>query len=131
MTALSQASLKQYRERLRARRDELREAVRQGLLNTRDESYAQLAGRVHDYEDESVAELIMDLNLAELDREAHELYAVEQALVRIDGGSFGICVDCSEPIADKRLEAYPTAERCIECQERYEHEQRGTRHSTM
>lgn len=44
-----------------------------------------------------------------------KLQAVEGALRRIDGGSFGYCFVCDEPISIKRLEFDPTLTRCIQC----------------
>lgn len=41
--------------------------------------------------------------------------SVEAALARIDGGTYGVCGRCRGPISDARLEAMPTATRCIEC----------------
>lgn len=46
---------------------------------------------------------------------------VEEALRRIDEGSYGLCVDCGEPIPDKRLEALPASARCMDCQRKAEH----------
>jgi RNA polymerase-binding transcription factor len=55
-------------------------------------------------------------DLALRDRADHQLALVEDALARIDGGSFGLCVQCGLPIAAERLEALPWAARCIDCQ---------------
>ncbi len=49
---------------------------------------------------------------------------VISALRRIEEGSFGSCERCSEPIADKRLEALPFARHCIDCQRLSEDEER-------
>ncbi len=45
----------------------------------------------------------------------HEIGQIEEALKRIAEGSYGICTQCGEDIAPKRLEALPTATRCIQC----------------
>jgi DnaK suppressor protein len=42
--------------------------------------------------------------------------AVNDALAKIEDGSYGVCEDCGEEIAFPRLEAYPTAELCVNCQ---------------
>ena len=55
-------------------------------------------------------------DLALRDRSEHQLVLVDEALARIDGGTFGTCVRCGEPIAPERLEALSWAARCIECQ---------------
>ena len=51
---------------------------------------------------------------------------VVSALQRIDDGNFGTCERCSEPIAEKRLEALPFARHCISCQRLIEEEERLT-----
>jgi RNA polymerase-binding transcription factor DksA len=58
--------------------------------------------------------------MAEITRDVGELRDVEAALRRIDTGTYGMCVNCREPIAHERLEAYPTAKRCLPCQRRYD-----------
>lgn len=46
-----------------------------------------------------------------------EMESIRQSLVRIDAGRYGICVRCGNSIAPARLEALPTATRCIDCAE--------------
>jgi DnaK suppressor protein len=58
-----------------------------------------------------------DFAIGVLDREAVRLRQIESALERIDGGSFGICLNCEEDIGAKRLAALPWAAFCIVCQE--------------
>jgi DnaK suppressor protein len=55
-------------------------------------------------------------DLALRDRADQQLVLVEEALQRLDAGTFGTCVRCGRPIAEERLEALPWAARCIECQ---------------
>jgi len=45
----------------------------------------------------------------------HELHLIAKALDQIKQGSYGQCVDCAKPIPQPRLEAYPFADRCIDC----------------
>lgn len=40
---------------------------------------------------------------------------VDRALARIDDGTYGICIDCHNPISEDRLEFRPTSVRCIDC----------------
>src|SRR5882724_11086069 len=54
------------------------------------------------------------------------LREVVMALQKIEDGSFGTCERCSEPIADKRLDALPFARYCIDCQRLVEEEERMT-----
>ena len=55
-------------------------------------------------------------DLALRDRADHQLQLVDEALARLEAGTFGTCVRCGRPIADERLEALPWAARCIDCQ---------------
>jgi RNA polymerase-binding protein DksA len=47
----------------------------------------------------------------------HEIHQIQEALKRISEGTYGICSQCGEDIGPKRLEALPTATRCIACAE--------------
>ena len=105
---------------LRHRFDSLLEEVRQDLLKSDDDRAAMLADRVRDVGDESLADLIVDLDLADTDRDLGELRDVEAALGRISLGSYGTCVKCGGPILVERLAAFPTAKRCQPCQRMYE-----------
>lgn len=53
-------------------------------------------------------------NLGE--RETHQLQEIDDALRRIDEGTYGTCVRCGKPIDEKRLEALPTARYHADCQ---------------
>ncbi len=55
-------------------------------------------------------------DLALRDRADQQLVLVDEAIARLDVGTFGICVRCGDPIADERLDALPWAARCIDCQ---------------
>jgi DnaK suppressor protein len=52
-----------------------------------------------------------------LGRRSRVLAEIERSLQAISDGSYGICIDCEEPITLKRLEIIPWAARCIRCQE--------------
>jgi DnaK suppressor protein len=45
------------------------------------------------------------------------LREISDALIRIDQGAYGVCLECEEPISVKRLEAVPWARYCVTCQE--------------
>ena len=55
-------------------------------------------------------------DLALRDRATSHLDLVDAALARLDGGTFGTCLRCGEPIPPGRLEALPWAANCIACQ---------------
>jgi RNA polymerase-binding protein DksA len=130
MTAIDRKQLDQFRNILRTRREELRRLIHATLIDSKREDYRELAGSVHDSGDESVAELLEGLNIAQCEREVEELTDVEAALNRIVEDRYGICQDCGDAIALDRLKAWPTAKRCITCQTRRENERRGGKDST-
>lgn len=105
---------------LRQRFDALLAEVREDLLKSDDDRSAMLADRVRDVGDESLADLIVDLDLADTDRDLEELRDVEAALARIGLGTYGMCVQCGGPIPADRLTAFPTAKRCRPCQAMHE-----------
>lgn len=120
MSGLTQAQLKELRQRLQQRYGELREEVRQELLAADEARYIDLAGRVHDSGEESVADLLADLDIARLDRQVNEIRRIEAAFRRLDVGNYGVCHDCDCDIGYERLRTQPYAERCVECQAQYE-----------
>jgi DnaK suppressor protein len=61
-------------------------------------------------------EVHIQLKLKQTD--AKILQAIEEALWRIDKGTYGICRDCGEPIAEARLNAIPWTRVCIKCKEK-------------
>lgn len=129
MPELSEKQLQQLEQRLRRRREELREIIHRELASSTQEDYTELAGMVHDAGDESFAELLRGINLTTRARELDELRDVEAALERLRNGTYDKCVDCGDPITYERLDAYPTAKRCITCQSRHEN-RRGGRDAT-
>ncbi len=65
------------------------------------------------------------LNFRLRDRERFLLAKIDKALKKIDGGDFGVCEDCGDPIGVKRLEARPVTTLCIRCKEEEEREEKG------
>ena len=55
------------------------------------------------------------------EHETAELGDIEAALERVQAGTYGICTDCGITIPAERLNAYPVAKRCIDCQSLAEH----------
>ena len=74
----------------------------------------------HGDADDAVADLELDIDIATLERDAHELAAVSAAIARIDSTVFGLCAECGEPIGWERLKAVPHARHCTGCEARFE-----------
>lgn len=117
---LNKQRLETLRAGLLRRRDELLAELRDDAEHVRAEPFGALAGDARDQADEAVADLIADLEQADLSRDLGELRAVESALQRLKKGTYGTCADCGAEIDAARLKANPAAERCAPCQKAYE-----------
>lgn len=130
MPALSPSETAAFRERLRARDVELRRTIHAALMNSDDKTYAEVAGRVLDAGEASVADFMADAKIIEIEKEVAEQAEVIAALARVTNGSYGQCVDCGDDVGAKRLDAELTARRCIRCQTHYERTHRGRTNGT-
>jgi RNA polymerase-binding transcription factor DksA len=120
MNALNSQQLDRLSARIAERKRVLLEDVRRVLKRTGAERYADLVGDTSDAGDEAAASLLRDVTEAEVVRDVGELRDIAAAEGRIAAGRYGVCIDCGTAIDFKRLEAYPTAKRCIACQQRRE-----------
>ena len=105
---------------LRNRFTELWTDIRRELNKHSEQQYSDLVQGAGDPEDAATADVLVDLNLAEIDRDAQELRAIQDALARLRRGEYGYCQRCGEEIAPGRLEAMPQATLCVQCQEQIE-----------
>jgi len=79
---------------------------------------------IPDVADRASEETDRALELRTRDRERKVVSKIDQALRRIDDGSYGYCEDTGEPISLKRLEARPIATLSLEAQERHERKEK-------
>lgn len=102
------------------------EKMKQEIIKRKEEIDMQLSkqshekltdGVVHDSADEAMSLSMEKLQNSLQTAEINELHLMEEALERIDRDEYGICLDCMEPISEKRLLHFPYAARCIVCQE--------------
>lgn len=112
----------EFETRLKERRRELWEDIRRELEKHEGQQFTDLIQQGADPDDRSVADLLVDLNLAEINRDVDELRAIDYALARIRAGSYGICRSCGVEIPEERLRAIPETPLCIDCQSRIEEE---------
>jgi RNA polymerase-binding transcription factor DksA len=94
--------------------------IHRDAARSREETFGELAGPVTDGGDKATADLISDIDSAELHRDLDEFRQLEAAQDRLAGGSYGICIDCGGEIAFERLLAQPAALRCVDCQRVHE-----------
>jgi len=99
----------------------LRADIARELRKHDDERLGLIASNVADSAELSIADVIGDLYLAEIERDVSELREVESALARITTSTYGICIDCAQAVDPMRLEVNPHAARCLQCQENAEH----------
>jgi RNA polymerase-binding protein DksA len=118
--ALTRKQLNEFEVLITQRRKQLVTDLLEDVARARDESYADVAGGVTDLGDEALADLLSDLDNAEVARDMRIVRELDAALGRIADGSYGTCVECEGEIGLERLRVYPTAMRCIKCQEVYE-----------
>jgi len=74
--------------------------------------------------DQAVAELDSNFMLRLRGREQKLLKKIDEAIARIESGTYGVCESCGEQINMKRLEARPVTTLCIECKTRQEEEEK-------
>jgi len=128
---LSGTQIHQFKTLLEDQFNKLWEEIGSELNESDKEHFLQIAGEVQDLEDRSIADLFTDLNITLIDKHVQETRDINGALIRINKGTFGICSDCGNPIGYDRLMAYPTAKRCVHCQEVYENTHAGNLHPKL
>ncbi|MBM5812413.1 MAG: RNA polymerase-binding protein DksA [Gammaproteobacteria bacterium] len=112
---MSQQQLDHFRLILNTWKRDLMEEVDRTMNHMKDE-----AANPPDPNDRASLESEFALELRTRDRERKLIRKIDEALIRIDDGSYGYCLENGEPIGIKRLEARPVATLCIEAQERRE-----------
>lgn len=121
MAILTHPQLEQLTRKLKADYQALLREVRDELENSGNQHRIDLLNREPgDSGDESLANALADFNLTLLDRHIDGMRDIEAAQQRIRNGEYGVCIDCGDAVTFPRLMAYPTAKRCIVCQEQRE-----------
>jgi RNA polymerase-binding transcription factor DksA len=128
---LKDIQVRQLKKLLDDRFDSLWKEIGGELSESDKERFLQVAGEAHDLEDCAFADLINDLNITMVDKHVQETRDINDALIRIHKGTFGICAACGGIIDFERLQAYPTASRCLRCQQAYEKSHAGGTHSRL
>jgi DnaK suppressor protein len=130
MNGLTRTQVRFLEQLLQAQRKATVDEAEAELKLLREQSVGDMAGDSPDTGDESVAMLLTDIDNTMAERHVNEIRAIDHALDLIHERRFGLCCDCGGEIAYPRLEAFPTATRCISCQTLHErtfaHENRAT-----
>ena len=112
---MSKTQLEHFRTILASWKNDLMQEVDRTVLHMKDE-----AANFPDPNDRATQESEFSLELRTRDRERKLIRKIEEALKRIEDGSYGYCLETGEPIGVKRLEARPVATLSVEAQERRE-----------
>ncbi len=108
------------KKKLERQREELLSEAEQTLNNRLSMDQVSFP----DPTDQAVAELDSNFLLRLRGREQKLLKKIEDAISRIESGTYGICESCGEKINIKRLEARPVTTLCVECKTRQEEEEK-------
>jgi DnaK suppressor protein len=111
-----------FRQKLLAWKSELLKESTETLTHLQEESLSE-----PDIADRASLETDRALELRTRDRERKLISKIDEALIRIEDGTYGYCEETGEPIGIKRLEARPIATLSIEAQERHERMERTHR----
>ena len=100
------------------RRRELQAEVQGKMRGVREEgSWGGKLNEVLDAVESAEADIQEELEFALVQMKSETLNKVNDALLRLEQGSYGNCFECGEEIAEKRLRALPFAVRCKDCEE--------------
>ena len=106
---MSAVNVKKYKDLLEKKREDLLTAT---PVRTPPSEPGSKSG---DWIDQSSQESDLHVRLALKQTDAKLLRAIEEAIHRIDHGTYGICMECENEIAPARLEAVPWTRVCIDC----------------
>jgi DnaK suppressor protein len=108
------------RKMLMDRRQEVLKEIEQLIGHRLSDEAQQRVDSVPDVGDQALldSERGRDISILEMRNKLRQ--NIDEALVRLDEGTYGICSDCGVEISEKRLKAIPFARRCVACQEKVE-----------
>jgi len=116
---MSKEQLEHFRQILLNWKRDLMEEVDRTVSHMKDE-----AANFPDPNDRATQEEEFSIELRTRDRERKLIRKIDEALKRIEDGTYGYCLETGEEIGIKRLEARPVATLCLEAQERRERRER-------
>ncbi len=116
--------LKYYQDRLLAKEKELKNSIESlekgGVHVSMQDSFGELS--LYDNHPADIGSELFERgkDLALRDQAVIELKAVEDALIRVGSGGYGLCTSCGQPISEERLNAIPEAAQCKKCRQGFE-----------
>lgn len=113
---MDKRKVKAYRDRLLARRESLFSQVHEAELSSRERD----AEATQDPADMAANAYTKELLISMSANDRRLLDLIDEALERVEAGEYGACVNCGEPVQEKRLDAVPWARYCLRCQDMQE-----------
>jgi DnaK suppressor protein len=110
---MDKKKVRAYRDRLLERRESLFSQVREAELSSRERDLEA----TQDPADMAANAYTKELLISMSDNDRKLLVLIDEALERVESGDYGECVNCGEPITEKRLNAVPWARYCLRCQD--------------
>jgi DnaK suppressor protein len=120
---MRKAVLKTAREKLLEMRRQVLREISEDLKQGRDTGKEEGM----DTYDLASEERDREISFILTDRERDKLQAIQEALERVDDGTYGICEGCEAEISPGRLAALPFTRMCVNCQAEYEKEAKASR----
>ena len=125
---VSQTRYNELKQMLEGRRRELQAQVQGKMRDVRASGEVNKLTEVFDAGESSENDIQEDIELALIQMKAETLNKVNDALKRLEQGSYGNCFECGDEIAEKRLRALPFAVPCKDCEEAKELAEQRERH---
>jgi len=110
---MDKRKVKTYRDKLLARRESLFSQVTEAEMSSRERDLEATQDPADMAANAYTKELLISMSAN--DRKLLQL--IDEALERVERGEYGECVNCGEPLAEKRLDAVPWARYCLKCQD--------------
>lgn len=117
--AMAQARYAELKQILEERRREILSEVQSKMRDVRAEGAGEKQG-VLDAAEASEADIQDDIEFALIQMKSETLLKINEALERLEAGTFGYCFECGDEISERRLRALPFAVRCKDCEEEKE-----------
>jgi RNA polymerase-binding protein DksA len=121
---LTRKELKDFKKMILKRKDEIIEDIKHISEDTLKQSQKEASGDISGYTyhmaDVATDNYDREFSLGLASNERKVLFELDDALKRIEEGTFGVCEDCKIIIAKNRLKAIPQARLCVKCQEKRE-----------
>ena len=120
MTRLTTQQTQRLERDLLAQRNAVLNDAHEELTRATERSYEAIAGEVPDFGDQATAASLADYDDAIARRHIEVIKEIDDALDRMRTRRFGRCLECDSPLEYARLKAFPTARRCVACQNLHE-----------